>query len=107
MALLLTFSCDFLQVIKGRLYIGNRAQANNWTLLHSLGTTHIVNVSRETKASFEGTVPFVPIALSCFSIPFMLATPCCICTRAPVWGSYSTCAVQVKSSTTSAAFQTQ
>lgn len=64
MALLLTFSCDFLQVIKGRLYIGNRAQANNWTLLHSLGTTHIVNVSRETKASFEGTVPFVPIALS-------------------------------------------
>jgi len=50
------FGLVLAQVIPGRLYIGNREQANNWTLLQALKATHIVNVSRETKASFEGTV---------------------------------------------------
>ena len=43
-----------MQVIKGRLYVGSRAQAQNWTLLQSLGITHILNVSRDSKEPFEG-----------------------------------------------------
>jgi hypothetical protein len=43
-----------MQVIKGRLYVGSRAQAQNWSLLQSLGITHIFNVSRDSKEPFEG-----------------------------------------------------
>jgi hypothetical protein len=43
-----------MQVIKGRLYVGSRAQAQNWSLLQSLGITHILNVSRDSKEPFEG-----------------------------------------------------
>jgi hypothetical protein len=51
--------CVF-QIIKGRLYIGNRAQAQSWTLLQSLSATHIVNVCRDACAPFEG-VPSPPL----------------------------------------------
>jgi hypothetical protein len=46
-----------VQVIKGSLYIGNRAQAQNWELLQSLAATHIVNVSREVTEPFKGACP--------------------------------------------------
>jgi len=45
-------------VIQGRLYIGTRAQAQNWTLLHGLGATHIVNVSRDTTSPFAGKLEY-------------------------------------------------
>jgi hypothetical protein len=53
-----------MQVIKGRLYVGSRAQAQNWTLLQTLGITHIVNVSRDSKETFEGMLQYLSAALS-------------------------------------------
>ncbi len=47
----------WLQVIKGSLYLGSRAQAQNWQLLQSLSVTHIVNVSREITEPFKGAGP--------------------------------------------------
>jgi len=47
------------EVIKGRLYVGSRAQAQNWTLLQSLGITHILNVSRDSIEPFEGKVKYL------------------------------------------------
>ena len=46
------------EVIAGRLYIGSRAQAQNWALLQGLGITHIVNVSRESCEPFAGRVAY-------------------------------------------------
>ena len=56
-----------MQVIKGRLYVGSRAQAQNWTLLQSLGITHILNVSRDSIEPFEGMLLNMFYLLFCCS----------------------------------------
>ncbi len=47
-----------VEVIKGSLYIGNRAQAHNWELLQSLAATHVVNASREVNEPFKDKIKY-------------------------------------------------
>lgn len=51
--LLTSFSRHFaLQVVSGRIYIANREQARNRSMLQSLGVTHVVNASRDETTPF-------------------------------------------------------
>jgi hypothetical protein len=54
----------WVQIIKGSLYVGSRAQAQNWELLQRLAVTHIVNVSREIAEPFKGAWPVLHSARS-------------------------------------------
>uniref|UniRef100_A0A7S0DWI9 Protein-serine/threonine phosphatase n=1 Tax=Hanusia phi TaxID=3032 RepID=A0A7S0DWI9_9CRYP len=46
------------EVLKGKLYIGNREQATNWDTISALGVTHIINVSREDRRPFASQVHY-------------------------------------------------
>ncbi|EKX43990.1 hypothetical protein GUITHDRAFT_110096 [Guillardia theta CCMP2712] len=46
------------EVLKGKLYIGNREQATNWETITSLGVTHIINVSRQDCRPFASHVQY-------------------------------------------------